>query len=46
LALLDVRYKSAVVDIGSYGRYSDGEIFAHSKLGKYLETRIDMQQDK
>jgi hypothetical protein len=40
LALVDVRYKFTVVDIGSYGRSSDGGIFAHSKLGKYLETYL------
>jgi hypothetical protein len=35
LALVDARYKLTVVDTGSYGRNSDGGIFAHSKLGKY-----------
>jgi hypothetical protein len=25
---------------GSYGRNSDGGIFAHSKLGRYLETHL------
>ena len=36
LALVDARYKFTVVDIGSYGKNSDGGIFAHLKLGKYL----------
>ena len=40
LALVDVRYKFTVVDIGSYGRSRDGGIFAHSKLWKYLETHL------
>jgi hypothetical protein len=40
LALADARYKFAVVDIGSYGGNSDGGIFAHSELGKYLETYL------
>jgi hypothetical protein len=45
LALVDVRYKFTVVDIGSYGRNSDGGIFAYSKLGKYLEIRLDIPED-
>jgi hypothetical protein len=46
LALVDARYKFTVVDIGSYGRNSDGETFAHSKLGKYLETHLGIPEDK
>ena len=46
LALVDARYKFTVVDIESYGRNSDGEIFAHSKLRKYLETRLGIPKDK
>jgi hypothetical protein len=46
LALVDARYKLIVVGRGSYERNSDGEIFAHSKLGKYLETRLGIPQDK
>ena len=38
--------KFAEVDIGSYGRNSDGGIFAHSKLGKYLETHLGIPEDK
>jgi hypothetical protein len=45
-ALVDARYKFTVVDIGSYGRNSDGGIFAHSKLGKYLETHLCVLEDK
>jgi hypothetical protein len=29
-----------------YGRNSDGGIFAQSKLGKYLETHLDVPEDK
>jgi len=32
--------------MGSYGRNSDGGITAHSKLGKYLETRLGIPEDK
>ena len=46
LALVDARYKLAVLDVGSYGRNSDGGIFAHSKLGKYLETHLSIAEDK
>ena len=31
---------------GSYGRNSDGGIFAHSELGKYLETHLGIPEDK
>jgi hypothetical protein len=31
---------------GSYGRNSDGGIFAHSTLGKYLETHLGIPEDK
>jgi len=46
LALVDAHYKFAVVDMGSYGRNSGGGIFAHSKLGKYLETHLSIPEDK
>jgi hypothetical protein len=45
LALVDGRYKFTVVDTGSYGRNSDGGIFAHSKLGEYLEIHLDIPED-
>lgn len=38
LALVDARYKFIIVDVGSYGRNSDGGIFARSSLGKHLEN--------
>jgi len=31
---------------GSYGRNSNGGIFAHSKLGKYIETHLGIPEDK
>ena len=46
LALVDARYKFTVVYIGAYGRNSDGGNFAHSKLGKYLETHLGIPEDK
>jgi hypothetical protein len=46
LTLVYARYKFTVVDIGSYGRNSDGGIFAHSKLWKYLETHLGIPEDK
>lgn len=36
LALVDANYKFIAVDIGSYGKNSDGGIFSNSKLGKCL----------
>jgi hypothetical protein len=46
LALVDAPYKFTVVDIGSCGRNSDGGIFAHSKLRKYLETHLGIPEYK
>jgi hypothetical protein len=46
LALADAHYKFTAVDTGSYGRNGDGEIFAHSILGKYLETHLGIPQGK
>lgn len=38
LALVDAQYNFIAVDIGSYGKNSDGGIFAHSNLGKSIEN--------
>jgi len=46
LPLVDAHYKFTIVDIGLYGRNSDGGIFAHSKLGKCLETHLGIPEDK
>ena len=46
MALVDAPFKFTVVDIRSYGRNSDGGIFAYSKLGKYLETHLHIPEDK
>lgn len=40
LAVVDAHYKFLVVDIGSYGKNSDGGIFSHSKLGQDLDKGI------
>lgn len=37
LALVDARYNFIAVSVGSYGKSSDGGIFAKSNLGKALE---------
>jgi hypothetical protein len=37
LALLDAQYKFIIVKRGSFGKNSDGGIFARSTLGEYLE---------
>lgn len=36
MALVDANYRFICVDIGSFGRNSDGGIFKHSKLGKAI----------
>ena len=46
MALVDAHYKFTVVDIGLYGRNGNEGIFAHSKLGKYLETHLGMPEDE
>jgi hypothetical protein len=38
LASVDANYKFIAVDIGFYGKNSDGGIFANSKLGRGLEN--------
>ena len=40
LALVDAQYKFICIDIGSYGRNSDGGIFSHSSLGKALSRNL------
>jgi len=37
LALVDARHKCLAVDIGAYGKNSDGGILSNSNLGKALE---------
>lgn len=38
LALVDADYRFISVDIGSFGKNSDGGIFANSQLGKALSN--------
>ena len=38
LALVDAHYNFIAVDVGSYGKNSDGGIFSHSNIGKSLEN--------
>lgn len=40
LALVDADYKFIAIDIGSYGRNSDGGIFAKSAIGKKLDSKM------
>lgn len=37
LALVDAQYKFTVVDIGAFGKNSDGGILSYSNFGKALE---------
>lgn len=47
LALVDANYKFVAIDIGSYGKNSDGGILANSKLGRGLENRkLDIPEAK
>lgn len=47
LALVDAHYKFIAVDIGSYGRNSDGGIFAHSNFGKAFEKcKFNVPKDR
>lgn len=39
LALVDAQYKFLAVDIGAYGKNSDGGILSNSNLGKALERK-------
>lgn len=46
LALVDAHYKFIAVDIGGYGKNSDGGLFANSKLGKLLErNKLNVPKD-
>lgn len=39
LALVDAHYNFIAVDVGAYGKNSDGGIFMHSKLGNRLDQK-------
>ncbi|XP_067652981.1 uncharacterized protein [Haliotis asinina] len=46
LALVDANYRFLVVDVGAYGRNSDGGIFAFSALGRALEgEKLNIPKD-
>jgi hypothetical protein len=47
MALVDDNYNFIAVDIGAYGKNSDGGIFANLKLGKYLALKkLNIPEDK
>jgi hypothetical protein len=37
LALVDANYRFIAIDVGAYGKNSDGDIFSNSNLGKSLK---------
>lgn len=46
LALVDAHYRFIAIDIGGYGKNSDGGLFANSKLGKGLEKiKLNVPKD-
>jgi len=47
LALVDAQYKFLAVDIGAYGKNSDGGILSNSNLGKSLErNKLNIPNDQ
>jgi hypothetical protein len=44
--VVNPHYKFTVVDIGMYRRNSDKGMCAHFKLQEYLETRLNISEDK
>jgi len=40
LALVDANYKFTIIDVGGYGKSTDGGLFARSILGKLLEANM------
>lgn len=46
LALVDAHYRFIIIDVGSYGRNSDGNVFAKSILGNAFENKkLDVPED-
>ncbi|XP_039763801.1 protein ANTAGONIST OF LIKE HETEROCHROMATIN PROTEIN 1-like isoform X2 [Pararge aegeria] len=47
LAVVDAKYRFVIVDIGAYGRNSDGGIMSHSKLGQKMQgNRLNIPRNK
>lgn len=47
LAVVDAKYKFVVVDVGAYGRNSDGGIFSNSRLGNKIHNgTLNIPQNK
>lgn len=47
LAVVDANYKFISIDVGAYGRNSDGGVFANSTFGKkFINNSLNIPQDK
>ncbi|KAK5640416.1 hypothetical protein RI129_011227 [Pyrocoelia pectoralis] len=47
MAVVDVNYKFIMIDVGSYGKNSDGGVLEHSEFGKLLYMKkLDLPQPK
>ena len=47
MAVADARYKFIAIDVGAYGRSSDGGVFANSNIGRGLISgKLNLPQDR
>lgn len=47
LALVDANYRFLAIDVGSYGRNSDGGVFSSSEFGKrFFKGELDLPENK